>query len=347
MRRVILILCLLLLAGCRTFEIGFLETPIPTLRTTTPTVTALTRAASPIQTPTMSPTSTATGTPLVTITPTCTVTPMLTPTDNTLKYYWPVSLPADFTILSCSSTFDEQGFRIEAAAGGKIHWPILALSAGNGIHYGISLPPCDAGYQAITIHGTPGCASVDNNAQNIHISWQEGSTIYSIDSFGLSLEASLALGEASQALDRVTFQQALALHVTPTPSPSGSLVYYWPSKIPAGFAIDASRSSVDDTGFVLALKSLQNDGRDGRIWGGLQARFDEACETTGMPGMVRGQPGYVAMGTGAGFGVAWRENGHPYVIGGMGMSSLDVQAIADALEPVDQDTWRQRLTSER
>jgi hypothetical protein len=264
-----------------------------------------------------------------------------------VKYYWPASLPADFTILPCSSTFDEQGFRIEAGAGGKTHWPILALSAGNGIQYGISLPPCDAGYQAITIHGTPGCASVDNNGPFIHISWQEGSTIYSIDGSGISLEETLMLGEAAQVFDRAAFQQALTAYMTPTPSPSGPLVYYWPSKIPDGFGVDAVHSSIDDTGFVLALKSLQNDGRDGRIWGGLQARFDEACETTGMPGMVRGQPGYVAMGTGAGFGVAWRENGHPYVIGGMGMSSLDVQAIADVLEPVDQATWQQRLTSER
>jgi hypothetical protein len=93
-------------------------------------------------------------------------------------------------------------------------------------------------------------------------------------------------------------------------------VYYWPSKIPVGFVINAERSSIDDDGFVLTLKSLENDGRDGMIWGGLKARLDEACNVTLEPGIVRGQPGYLGMGAGAGFGVAWRENGHPYVIGG-------------------------------
>jgi hypothetical protein len=349
MRRVTVIFCLMLLAGCRTFEVGVVQTPTPMLRATTEpsTATALTPATSPIQAPTMSPASTATIAPIVTITPTCTASPTPASTSQSMKYYWPASLPANFTIRPCSSTVDEQGFRIEAGAGGKIPWPVLTISAGNGINNSVSLPPCDAGYHTITIHGEPGCMNIDNNGLLMHVFWHEGSTIYSIDSGGMSLEETLAIGEASQALDYEAFQRNLAPYVTPTPNPSGPLVYYWPAKIPAGLVIDTDRSSVDDNGFVLALESLENDGRSGMIWGGSMTRLDEACDVTLQLGIVRGQSGYLGMGTGAGFGVAWRENGHPYEIGGIGMSLQDVQAIADALEPVDQITWQQRLTSER
>jgi hypothetical protein len=289
----------------------------------------------------------ATPTPIATITPTCTAAPTPPPTNGPVKYYWPPSLSPNFKIMPCSSTVDERGFHLEARSGGGAQWVSLTFSGGTGIHFGTYLPPCGANYRAVTIHGQPGCASVDNNTRSIRIFWQEDNTVYSIDSAGLSLEETLAIGEASQTLNHDAFQQDLAFYVTPTPNPSGPLVYYWPSEIPVGFVISAEQSSVDDNGFVLALKSLENDGRDGMIWGGSKARLDEACDVTLKPGIVRGRSGYLGMGTGAGFGVAWRENGHPYVIGGIGMSSQDVQMIADTLEPVDQVTWQQRLARER
>src|SRR5262245_16730543 len=116
MRRMIWILLITLLTGCRTFEIGVVQTPTsaaaPTLRATTtpPTATALTRAASSIQTPTTSPTPTATIAPIVTMTPTCTASPIPASTPGLAKYYWPASLPANFTIQPCFSAVDEQGF---------------------------------------------------------------------------------------------------------------------------------------------------------------------------------------------------------------------------------------------
>ncbi len=71
MRRITLILWLVLLAGCRTFEIGFVQTPTSTLRVTatlTPTATS-TPAVAPTHTATALPTSTATLPPTATTRP--------------------------------------------------------------------------------------------------------------------------------------------------------------------------------------------------------------------------------------------------------------------------------------
>ena len=74
MRCLTLILCLLLLAGCRTFEIGFVQTPTPDRTTAAPTITATLPATATIEQPTVEPTTTAT------ITPTATRLPTLRPT---------------------------------------------------------------------------------------------------------------------------------------------------------------------------------------------------------------------------------------------------------------------------
>jgi hypothetical protein len=76
MRRVTLIFCLMLLAGCRTFEIGFVQTPTPDRATTDQITATPTSSATPtatIATSTVEPTVTAT------ITPTATRRPASTP----------------------------------------------------------------------------------------------------------------------------------------------------------------------------------------------------------------------------------------------------------------------------
>ena len=52
MRRTTVILCLLLLAGCRTFEIGFVQTPTPDRPTPSPTASATLPATATIEQPT-------------------------------------------------------------------------------------------------------------------------------------------------------------------------------------------------------------------------------------------------------------------------------------------------------
>jgi len=70
MRRATVILCLLLLAGCRTFEVGFVQTPTLDRTTATPTSSPSPTATVTIEQPTLAPTSTATITPTATRRPT-------------------------------------------------------------------------------------------------------------------------------------------------------------------------------------------------------------------------------------------------------------------------------------
>lgn len=82
MRRLTLILVIILLSGCRTFEIGFVQTPTLDRITATPTISLLPTATVTSEQPTVEPTSTATITPTATkrpasnpIVPTATATP--------------------------------------------------------------------------------------------------------------------------------------------------------------------------------------------------------------------------------------------------------------------------------
>jgi hypothetical protein len=70
MRRVTVILSLMLLAGCRTFEIGFVQTPTPDRPAPIPTMSATLPATATIEQPTVESTATATITPTATRRPT-------------------------------------------------------------------------------------------------------------------------------------------------------------------------------------------------------------------------------------------------------------------------------------
>jgi hypothetical protein len=95
MRRVILICSLLLLAGCRTFEIGFVQTPTPDRTTATPTSSPTPTATMTIEPPTLESTVTATAT----IAPTATKRPAPQPIVPTAT---PTLQPQEPTILEFS-----------------------------------------------------------------------------------------------------------------------------------------------------------------------------------------------------------------------------------------------------
>ena len=80
MRRFMLILVMMLLAGCRTFEIGFVQTPTPDRPGATPTNTLTLPATATIESPTVEPTSTVPAT--ATIAPTATRRPVARPTSS-------------------------------------------------------------------------------------------------------------------------------------------------------------------------------------------------------------------------------------------------------------------------
>jgi len=141
-------------------------------------------------------------------------------------------------------------------------------------------------------------------------------------------------------------QRRLIALITPTVTPSSTLIYYWPSEAPEGFTIFLQDTSADDKGFALVLNS-SDYFVSLRILGGLKAPLDESCDNRLRPSTVRGQQGYIDLGTGAGTSVSWRENGHPYFVGGLGVSHSVAQAIAESLEPVDLTTWLSRLEQTR
>jgi hypothetical protein len=172
--------------------------------------------------------------------------------------------------------------------------------------------------------------------------WQEGEVVYVAIGGGIQFEDLLTIVETLEAIERDAFRQRLEPLITPTVTPSGQLVYYWPSEFPKELIVDPTGSSASETGFILELVSPGNAWL-AVIQGGSKADLDEFCDDLYKPGMVRGQQGFINMGTGAGFGVAWREHGHPYVVGGPGMSLAEVQELAEALEPVDFAEWERRL----
>src|SRR5512146_2239636 len=79
MRRLLLIFLIALLAGCRTFEIGIVQTPTPDLVLHSPTVSATLPATATIEQPTAEPIATTT------IAPTATRRAVLRPTSTPIE----------------------------------------------------------------------------------------------------------------------------------------------------------------------------------------------------------------------------------------------------------------------
>lgn len=257
-----------------------------------------------------------------------------------LEYYWPSLLPQDLGIDPCSLRVDDTGFNLTAGTGGVS----LRVAGGAEVHWVPYLPPCNNKYQDITVRGQRGCVSVDNSGHytRVRVFWQRGGTIYAALGSGLQLEDILETVEHLEVVGRDVFRQRIEPLITPTITPSGPLVYYWPSELPKELIIDARESSADETGFVLSLMSPGNEW-SAVLRGGSKADLNEFCDDLYEPGIVRGQQGFINMGTGAGFGVAWRENENPYTIGGPGMYLAEVQELADTLEPVTLTEWIRRL----
>ena len=278
--------------------------------------------------------------------PTATSAPSPTPThtgdgDGEIKYYW---LPAQFhgaQIDACYSQADETGFYLSVRSADAQSYS-MAIGGGSGVHWRSYLPPCEGEYLAVTVRGYPGCAHEDSNRHTSRIFWQEGNIDYAVSSQRATLEDTLAAIETLEIVSLAVFQQHLVPLITPTSTPSGPLVYYWPTVFPKELIINPEKSVADETGFVLSL-ICPGSGWSATIWGGSESSFNESCDRLYYPGIVRGEPGYINDGTGAGFGVAWRKNGHSYVVGGPGMSYVEVQELTTGLEPVDLAEWRRRL----
>jgi len=133
---------------------------------------------------------------------------------------------------------------------------------------------------------------------------------------------------------------------TDVPVSNGSMTYFWPSNLPAGFALNRENSRAGADGFVLTFMD-SSQGIDLRLAGGAEADKYKYCinleNSPSEPVMVRGQEGCYPPSTGGGFGVEWKENGIHYSVGGMSVSREFALATAEQLETVDLTTFLTRL----
>jgi hypothetical protein len=115
----------------------------------------------------------------------------------------------------------------------------------------------------------------------------------------------------------------------------------WPAEIPTGLQIVANESSVDDSGYILALETQPRSQQSASVRAGAPAQPQAQIapeRTTAVT--VRGQPGQ-AFTTGAGYAISWEEDGVPYKVTGGGLD--ETLAFANSLEEVSGEVWQQRL----
>ncbi|MCX6049670.1 MAG: hypothetical protein NT075_31610 [Chloroflexi bacterium] len=142
-------------------------------------------------------------------------------------------------------------------------------------------------------------------------------------------------------------------YITLTPGPTtapGKLVYYWPRYIPEGYSkhLFLNRSFADEQGYRLWLADptaqsiIINGGLQRQ--GGTEQRFrvtlKSFCDFGCIPFAAGPFTGWKSGGTGAGFAYGWELDGQFYAVAG-GTQYLD--QVTAALEPVDLQTWLQRL----
>ncbi len=211
--------------------------------------------------------------------------------------------------------------------------------------WGVLLPPCTSEYRLITVREQQGCAYGDKDQAVIY--WKQGNAEYQIKGIDYQLDEVANIAESLLGVEHDVFSKQLASAATPIePPPTGELTYFWPKELPADLVIVTDESSADETGFELQLKSVTVPGKMPWIIGGSRLRGG-SCANTDELVVIRGQYGCEPIGSGAGFGVEWHENGSKYFAGGMGASGDEARQLAESLEPVDLVTWRQRLANIR
>ncbi len=116
--------------------------------------------------------------------------------------------------------------------------------------------------------------------------------------------------------------------------------YFWLDPAPFGLTINSAKSYADESGFSL---ELEKPGVQAAIMGGdlAAAAWDQAVQS-GVPVTVRNTPGYAFTASG-GVTLHWIENDTYFLAGGLGVSLEDAQALVNALEVVNLETFQARL----
>lgn len=117
-------------------------------------------------------------------------------------------------------------------------------------------------------------------------------------------------------------------------------VYFWLDPAPFGLTINLAKSYADESGFSL---ELEKPGVQAAIMGGdlAAAAWDQAVQS-GVPLTVRNTAGYAFTASG-GVTLHWIEKDAYYLAGGLGVSLEDAQALVNALEAVNLETFQARL----
>ena len=131
----------------------------------------------------------------------------------------------------------------------------------------------------------------------------------------------------------------------PTASPStatGGMLYFWPAFVPPEMKFNSVRSLSSEDGYVIEFSDPQT-GTAMVLRTGTEADRYPYCAGQTSPYQIRGVEGCSSMGTGAGAGLEWKENGVHYSLGGIGNSLETVIQFAGNLEVIDYQTWQQKF----
>jgi hypothetical protein len=148
-------------------------------------------------------------------------------------------------------------------------------------------------------------------------------------------------------LTAIAQSNSQAAETQPTSTPSSvqelpsELHYYWPTTVPEGYVISTQISSASENSYNLDF--INPSIGTITVAGGEYAGRYPNCVTGSTPQVVRGFDGCFPPSTGAGFSVQWKEGEFPYTVGGLGLSRELALQIAEQLEPLDFNTWKERL----
>ncbi|NOK64222.1 MAG: hypothetical protein GFH27_549323n39 [Chloroflexi bacterium AL-W] len=121
------------------------------------------------------------------------------------------------------------------------------------------------------------------------------------------------------------------------------LVYYWPATLPSGLTVNPNRVSVSEQSY--AIDTTIAVGRVLTISGGrapVMPGFPVSPQASETDTTVRGQSGTL-ISEGSWSAIVWEEATWGYTIYGLNTSQEELLAIAEALEPLQQSVWEERL----
>lgn len=124
-----------------------------------------------------------------------------------------------------------------------------------------------------------------------------------------------------------------------------ALAYYWPATLPSGLTVNPNRVSISEQSY--AIDTTIAAGRVLTFSGGrapAMPGFPVSPQASETDTTVRGQSG-TFISEGIWSAMVWEEATWGYTIYGLNTSQEELLAIAEALEPLQQSVWEERLAA--